>query len=410
MSLKHYLLTLPVCLTFAAPLNAETLGPVTDEFGVVKIEAGDPIVLGQWGSMSGPDSTQGIDEERGMEVAISNAGEVVPGFEVKLVSEDAQCTAEGGQLAASKLAGVANLVVALGPSCSSSARAGVPILWKTHIPSIGIGSSAPTLTAPDRPAEFAGFLRVVPNDLDQAGFAGHYAADIKKYTTAATIHDGSPFTEQLVRAFEKTFTEKGGKIVGAEAIAPTDTDMRPMLTRISTNKPQVVFMPIFVSAAAYVTRQAKEIPDLAGTELLGAGSTFSPGMIEAAGDSIVDFHVLASAANSYGKDYPEFLKKYAAEFGEEPTGSFAALGHDAALMTIAAIKKVAKTGDDGALYIGRKALVDALFATKGIEGLSGPLDCTEMGDCGSQAYAIWKYTNGEVGSFNAGVNPIQVAP
>jgi branched-chain amino acid transport system substrate-binding protein len=397
-------------MSFSTALQAETVGPVTDTIGVVKLAPGDPIVLGQWGSMSGPDSTQGIDERRGMEVAISDAGKAVSGFPVKLLSEDAQCTAEGGQLAASKLAGAPQLLVALGPSCSSGARSGAPILWKAGIPTIGIGSSAPALTAPDRPAEFAGFLRVVPNDIDQATFAAHYAADIGKFTTAATIHDGSPFTEQLVRAFEKVFKEKGGKVVGTEAISPTDTDMRPVLTRLATNKPQVVFMPVFVSAAAFITRQVKEIPDLSGTQLLGAGSTFSPGMIEAAGDSIVGFHVLAAAANSYGKDYPEYLKKYAAEYGEEPTGSFSALGHDAALMTLAAIKKVAKVDADGTMYIGRKALLDALLETKDIAGLSGPITCTNMGDCGSQAYAIWNYTNGEVGSFVAGKNPVQVAP
>ena len=56
------------------PLAAETLGPVTDELGVVEIAKGDPIVLGHWGSMSGPDSTDGIDERRGVEIAIADAG------------------------------------------------------------------------------------------------------------------------------------------------------------------------------------------------------------------------------------------------------------------------------------------------------------------------------------------------
>ncbi|MDQ0472098.1 branched-chain amino acid ABC transporter substrate-binding protein [Labrys wisconsinensis] len=410
MTMKSWILSLALLTPVSSAVYAQTSGPVTDPIGVVKLAPGEPIVLGQWGSMSGPDSTQGIDERRGMEVAISDAGSQISGFPIKLLSEDAQCTAEGGQLAASKLAGTSQLLVALGPSCSSGARSGAPILWKAGVPTIGIGSSAPALTDPGRPEGFAGFMRVVPNDIDQAAFAAHYAADIQKYTTAATIHDGSPFTEQLVRAFEKTFKEKGGKIVAAEAISPSDTDMRPVLTRIGTSKPQIVFMPIFVSAAAFVTRQAKEIPDLAKTELFGAGSTFSPGMIEAAGDSVVDFRVLAAAANSYGKDYPEYLKKYAAAYGEEPTGSFSALGHDAAVMAIAAIKKVAKVDGDGTMYVGRQALRDALLETKDISGLSGPIACTKLGDCGSQAYAVWKYTGGEVGSFEAGKNPVQIAP
>ena len=70
--------------------------------------------------------------------------------------------------------------VALGPSCSSGARVGAPILWSAGIPAIGIGASAPALTAPDRPEGFAGYLRVVPNDVKQAGFAADYAAKVKQ--------------------------------------------------------------------------------------------------------------------------------------------------------------------------------------------------------------------------------------
>ena len=109
-----------------------------------------------------------------MEIAIADAGGSVLGFALDLVSEDAQCTAEGGQLAASKLAGDAQILVALGPSCSSGARVGAPILWNAGIAAIGIGASAPALTAPDRPEGFAGYLRVVPNDVKQAGFAADY--------------------------------------------------------------------------------------------------------------------------------------------------------------------------------------------------------------------------------------------
>jgi branched-chain amino acid transport system substrate-binding protein len=392
------------------PLAAETLGPVTDDLGVVEVAKGDPIVLGHWGSMSGPDSTDGIDERRGVEIAIADAGGSLLGFQLKLVSEDAQCTAEGGQLAASKLAGDKRILVALGPSCSSGARVGAPILWNAGIAAVGIGASAPALTAADRPPGFAGYLRVVPNDVKQAGFAANYAAEVKKYKTAATIHDGSPYTEQLVRAFEKAFEAAGGKVLAKEAVAPDTSDMRPVLTRIATTPPDVIFMPLFTAAAAFTVRQAKEVPTLKGTALLGAGSTFSPGMIDAAGDSVVGFYVVAAATDTFTDLYPAFVEKFKKEYGEAPTGGFSALGYDAGLTALKAIAAVAKTDADGNLYIGRKALRDALFATKKLHGMTGDINCDQYGDCGTQVYAVWEFTSGASGSFAAGTNPKKIFP
>ncbi|ODN66993.1 hypothetical protein [Methylobrevis pamukkalensis] len=93
-----------VALLFSSTaLSAETLGPVTDDIGVVRIAKGDPILIGGYSSQSGADTNQGIDELRGAELAIADEGDVL-GFDVKLLGEDAQCTAEGGQTAATKIA------------------------------------------------------------------------------------------------------------------------------------------------------------------------------------------------------------------------------------------------------------------------------------------------------------------
>ena len=52
-------------------------------------------------------------------------------------------------------------------------------------------------------------------------------------------------------------------------------------------------------------------------------------------------------------------------------------------MLLTAIEKVTVKGSDGTLYIGRKALRDALYATKGFPGLTGKLSCNQFGDCGA---------------------------
>ena len=47
----------------------ETKGPVTDDIGVVEIPEGDPIVIGGYWTLSGPDTALGLDQKRAVEVA-----------------------------------------------------------------------------------------------------------------------------------------------------------------------------------------------------------------------------------------------------------------------------------------------------------------------------------------------------
>ncbi|MDQ0391393.1 branched-chain amino acid ABC transporter substrate-binding protein [Labrys monachus] len=402
--------TLAAVFLAAAGSRAETLGPVTDALGVVKIAKGQPIVIGGYASQSGGDTNQGIDELRGAEVAIKDAGGKVLDFPVKLIEEDAQCTAEAGQTAATKLAGNKQILAVLGPSCSSGARAGAPILWKLGVPSVGIGATAPALTAADRPEGFQGFLRVVPNDLKSAAFTADYVWDKLGLKSAATIHDGSPYTEQLVRAFEKDFIAKGGTVLASEAVSPTDTDLRPVLTRIATKKPALIFTPVFTSTIGFLMRQKDEVPGLSDTKVIGGEGVFSANVIEAVGPKIVGFNIVGPSTDLFSPRFPAFVKTFTADYGEAPIGGFSAYGYDAALLTMTAIKAVAQTDADGNLYVGRKALYDAMMASKDLPGLTGTLSCDAHGDCAAATYAIWEFTSDDTASFAPGTNPKRIYP
>jgi len=62
------------------------------------------------------------------------------------------------------------------------------------------------------------------------------------------------------------------------------------------------------------------------------------------------------------------------------------------MIIFAAIEKVAKKAPDGTLYIGRQALRDALYATKGFKGLTGTLTCDTYGDCADPRIAVYQTT------------------
>jgi branched-chain amino acid transport system substrate-binding protein len=365
-----------------------------DPKGVVKIKPGEPIHIACWFVVAGPDTSLGTDTKRGVEIAVDDKGGKMLGFPIKLSVQDTGCNAEGGQAAATKLAADPTIVAAIGSSCSSEARPGAPILWKAGIPSVSPSTTGPFLTDPKRGPEFGGYLRTAHNDKVQGAVAAQFAFKQLKVKKAATIHDGSPYAEQLQAVFVETFKKLGGTITSQEAVAPTDTDMRPVLTKIATGKPEFIYYPVFIAAGGHITRQVKEVKGLEKVGLMGADGIFSPDFYKAAGETAVGMYHSSPDFSAFGEGYKVFLEKHRKKYGEKPIAPFHAHAYDAAVMIFTAIEKVAKKAPDGTLYIGRKALTDALYTTKNFKGLTGNLTCDKYGDCADPRIAIYK-TNAE---------------
>ena len=360
-----------------------------DPIGVVKIKKGDPIHIANWMVVVGPNQTLGTDTKRGVEIAVDDVGGKLLGHPIKLTTQDTGCSAEGGQAAATKLASDPTIVAAIGSNCSSEARPGAPILWKAGIATVSPSNTAPILTDPKRGPEYGGYLRTAHNDKVQGAVAAEFAIKKLNVKKAATIHDGSPYAEQLAAVFAETFKKLGGTITASEAVGPGDTDMRPVLTKIATGKPELIYYPIFVAEGGFITRQVKEVAGLEKVYLMGADGIFSPDFYKAAGEAAIGMFHSSPDFSAFAAGYKDFLAKHQKKYGEKPIAPFHAHGYDAAMMIFAAIKKVAKTAPDGSLCIGRKALRDALFATKNFKGLTGNLTCNEFGDCADPRIAIY---------------------
>lgn len=385
-------------------------GAALAQSGTVRVEAGAPIVVGGYWVLSGGDAALGNDQKRGVELAIKDAGEIL-GHPVRLLAEDSQCSAEGGQTAATKLAANPSVVGVIGPSCSSEATAAAPILWKAGLVSIGTSATAPSLTAPDRKPDYAGFLRTVFSDADQGPADAKWLLEEHKAKTVVTIHDGSPYTQQLTASMAGAFTALGGKVASQEAVAPTDVDMRPILARIATEKPDAVYAPIFVPATAQLLKQAKQTPGLENVTFMAGGGIMTPDIMDAAGDAVIGLYggFPDVTPEAQGKDYPRLLENYVAEYGEQPTSGFVANAYDAMTLLKLAIEKVAKKEDDGALVIDKAALHEALFTIQ-FSGMSGDISCTKDGQCATFKAGVYRFENADRSTFAIGTNPKKVYP
>src|SRR5271168_697138 len=198
---------------YATCAAAVTKGPVSDDLGVLVIPKGAPIQIGAYWVMSGADSALGIDEKRGVEIAIKNQGGMLIGHPIKLNVEDDGCNAEGGQTAATKLAANPNIAIVLGPACSSAATPAAPILWQAGLTDIGTASTAPTLTAPDRKPTYQGFVRTIYSDLDQGAADAKWLYNELKARKVVAVHDGSPYAQQLATVMANNFKALGGTVL-----------------------------------------------------------------------------------------------------------------------------------------------------------------------------------------------------
>ncbi|MEK7328889.1 MAG: branched-chain amino acid ABC transporter substrate-binding protein [Chloroflexota bacterium] len=395
---------LAACGGGATPTAAFT--PPEDALGVVTIPSGEPIHITYWGVLSGADATLGEDSKRGVEIAIDDRGGKLLGRDIRLTTEDGLCTPEGGATAAQKLAADTTLVGLVGSSCSDETVGGIKTLNDAGLTTISPSNTRPALTFPDRDATYAGYLRTAHSDAFQGKAVAEFVYNELKLKTAATIHDGSAYAEALQQVFVDEFKKLGGTITVQEAVSKGSTDMKPVLTAIAATKPEVIYYPIFVAEGGFITAQAAEVPGLENVAKIGSDGMFSADMLKGAGPAAEGMYLSSPDFTAFQAGYQDFLAKHTTKYGGAPLSVFHAHAYDATNILLNAIEKVAVTGPDGTIYVPKKALRDAIYATKDHQGLTGTLSCGQYGDCGAPIIAVYQVSAENVANLSLPTKPI----
>jgi branched-chain amino acid transport system substrate-binding protein len=383
-----------------------------DAVGCVTIAPEDPIHIAYLLVVAGPNETLGIDSRNGIEVAIDDVGGKILDHQIQFDGEDGGCSADGGQAAGTKLAADPTIVAVIGTSCSSEARASLPLLSNAGFAIVSPSNTAPDLTKPGSENNYVpAYARTAHNDNFQGTAAAEYVFSVLGVTRVATIHDGSLYADQLQQVFATKFQELGGTITAQTAVDPNQADMSSVLADIAAGSPELIYEPIFLPAGGLIVRQARTTPGLENIYVMGADGLFSPDVIEAAGDDVEGFMISSPAVS--GDAYTAFLGRYEDKFGTGPISIFHAHAYDAFMIVKAAIEQVAVVDDDGTIHIGRQALRDAVHNTANYSGMTGNLTCNETievagtqikwpGDCAATGMAVWQY---HTGTFEIFVNP-----
>ena len=373
-----------------------------DALGCVEVAAGAAIELVGMGPYSGAVAYLGEDSKGGIEIAAAERGEIM-GHEIAVTFEDSTCNAEGGQTAAQKVAANPNIVGVVGTNCSGAAAAALPVLSDAGMLMISPSNTSPWLTNPD-PDDgglwMPGYYRTAHNDLFQGALGARYAYEILGARTAATVHDGDPYTDGLQGAFADAFIELGGEVLYQGAVNKEDTDMRPILTDIASNAPDVMYYPLFEPAVNFMTDQFREFSELENTNIFVADAAMTPSFPENSKDAAIGVLMSGPYLAPEGP-YSDFLATWESQIGGQPPSGFHAHAYDATNMLMDAIEAVAHDNGDGSISIGRQALRDYLDGLSGYEGLTGVLGCNETGDCATgEALGVYEITSAEVSDGN----------
>ena len=361
-----------------------------DKFGCVKVAKGDKIEIATALTITGSTASLGLDSVTGVQVAIKDRGQVA-GHDVDLKSTDAGCSnAQDGQTDAQSLVADPQIVAVIGTSCSRTAVPAMPVLAAQGYLMISPSNTAPSLTNPSS-KDFGGpfYMRTAYNDKVQGAAVAKFACEVLKVKTAATIHDGSPYAQQLQQVFADQFKSQcGGTITAQEAIHIGDKDFHPVLSTLGS--PDMLFFPIFDPEAPLIVQQSRDIPKLAKTILVSADGAKDDTFISSAGPLAQSLGMYFSGPDlNFGSTYTDkFLPEYKQIAGKDPTSVYHAHAYDAANIIFDAIEHVSLTDSSGNLYIPRTALRDYARGIKDYKGLTGTLTCDPNGDCGATFVSI----------------------
>ncbi len=360
--------------------------------GCVTVAAGAPIQIGTLLSVSGDNADLGQDSLYGVELAIDHLDGTfdgtpgqIDGHDVQLQQEDDTCSAEGGQAGATKLAANPDIVAVIGTSCSGAAL-GVAdkTLGDKGIVLLSPSNTNPALTAQGTHNPY--YFRTAHNDLIQGLIVADFAVKKLSATTAATIHDESPYTEGLTTAFANAFQKQNGQVVDGEVIDSSQQSYTPVLTKIGQKSPDLLYGPDYTAECALILKQGHQVSGLANTTFMGSDGCFASNFIKLAGSAINGAYYSAPCLSCFQqKDFytNEFLPAYKQLAGTAPISAFHAHAYDALNLLAAAIDKAAVKNSDGSLTIPRTALRDAVQGTSNMQGIVTTYTCTDLGDCAS---------------------------
>lgn len=216
------------------------------------------IKIGHAGPLTGNQATAGLDNERGVRLALDdlNASDFRIGGKrarFELLSEDDQGDPKTGVVVAQKFVDIGVKLV-IGHYNSGVSIPASRIYNQAGIPMITASSTNPQLTKEG----YSNVFRLTANDNVMGAAMAEYAAanGIKR---VAVIDDRTAYGSGVAGVFAQTATKLGLSVLTREFTNDKAVDFSSILTKIRGLKPDAVFYGGYYAQAAALARQMRQL-------------------------------------------------------------------------------------------------------------------------------------------------------
>ena len=326
---KKFLTLISVVLIFTMIVTACSSGTGTPKEETIKI--------GWIGSLTGDQAVWGTCESNTVKMLIEEVNESggILGKKVEGIYYDTKGDAAEAVNATKRLASQDKVVAIIGPNASGQAIAISSVLEEYKVPDISTVGTNPKVTVNDDGSVKEFNFRVCFIDPYQGAVAAGYAYDRLGLRNAAVLYDvASDYSQGFTEFFEKTFIEKGGKIVAKEGFKEGDVEFKPQLSKIKDANPDMILMPYYYKEVALSANQARELG--IDAVLIGGDGWPSEQLMTMAADAIEGSYIV----NHLDFNDPEvkpLQDKYNAKYNL-PMELNGYMAHDAFLLLKAAIE------------------------------------------------------------------------
>jgi branched-chain amino acid transport system substrate-binding protein len=299
---------------------------------------------------------------------VNDAGGI-NGRPLKIVAQDDRANPREAANIAQRFASDRLILATIGSFSSTASLAAAPILERAGVVQLSPSSSHPDFT---KQGTFM-FRNVNTQDIE-GPLVARFVVGEKQARRVAVLYRQDDWGLTASQAFIKAVEAQGAKVVFSEAVVQGTRDFRPLLTKLRSQSPDLLYVALFYADAAILAQQLRQ----SGLTLpvVTNSSLNNPQLIELAGQAVEGWLV---PTNYFPGDpspvVQDFLREYRQRWQEEPD-QFAAIAYDSIAVIAEAAKSVLAAGKP----LDRKAIRDALYALPPYRGVSGIIKFDAEGD------------------------------
>jgi len=339
----------------------------------------DTIKIGVQAPITGKFASegQGIDNAVRLWVEQVNAKGGLLGKKIEVITCDDEATAVKAAICARELVNK-GVIAVIGSYTSTATEAAQATYFRAGVLQTSDGTSD-TLV---KHGYWTFFRNSSPNSAE-GEFTAEFFMKFKKYKRIATISDYSTFSVDLEKAVYENTKKLGGNIVYRAKIKSGDQNFTPVLTKIKSYNPDVIYFSGYYSDGGLIVAQMRQLGIKA--DFVGGDSNDNKEFVKLAGSAAVGAYIINVPLPQY-LPYDiakKFLADYRAKYNEDPPSIWTLFNVDGLRAILHAIE-VLKTTDT-------KKIADYLHNDlKNFPGITGPITWDKRGERVTSAYMAYE--------------------